>query len=138
MSFAGDLTDELDPGDYILEYVSAGPKNYAYTTTKGKQTCKIRGFSLNYTNAQLLNFDSVKTMVASVQPDKPATYNKRKREDDEQQSSKIIVVTNPSKISRDKYNNILYNKVEKKQYRVVYDKRVIVDAYDTVPFGYCL
>ena len=134
--FTGELTDELDNGDYIVEFVSGGPKNYAYTTFTGKQTCKIRGFSLNYTNSQLLNFGSVRDMVSNVQPENPNTYNKRKREDDKQPSDNTIVVTNPSKISRDKYNNILYNRVEKKKYRVVYDKRIIIDDYDTVPYGY--
>ena len=69
--FTGELTDELDHKDYIVSFVSGGPKNYAYTTAKGKQTCKIRGFSLNYTNAQLLNFGSVNDMVANVRPDQP-------------------------------------------------------------------
>ena len=27
--YLGDLTDELDPGDYITTFVSGGPKNYA-------------------------------------------------------------------------------------------------------------
>ena len=33
---------------------------------------------------------------------------------------------------RDKYNNILYNRLEN-QYKVVYDKRIIIN-YDTVPY----
>lgn len=33
----GDFTSELDPNDYIREFVSAGPKNYAYVTKQGKK-----------------------------------------------------------------------------------------------------
>ena len=43
-----DLTDELDPGDYITTFISGGPKNYAYLTNNGKTETKIRGITLNY------------------------------------------------------------------------------------------
>jgi hypothetical protein len=47
--YLGDLTDEIDPkdGNYIVEFVSAGPKNYAYKTDKGVTKCTIKGFTLN-------------------------------------------------------------------------------------------
>lgn len=141
MSFTGELTDELDSGDYITEFVSGGPKNYAYTTFKGKQTCKIRGFSLNYQNSKLLNFESVSDCVANIDPNHPQTHKsiKRKRtdtDDEEEPQAKIIATHNPSKITRDKYDHIIFNKSETKKYRVVYDKRVVLSNFDTVPFGY--
>ncbi|XP_053373006.1 uncharacterized protein LOC128546475 [Mercenaria mercenaria] len=40
--YLGELTDELDGGEYIVEFVSGGPKNYAYKTSKNKETCKLR------------------------------------------------------------------------------------------------
>lgn len=76
--------DELKAGEYIVKFVSGGPKNYAYKTNRNKETCKVRGITLNYTNSQLINFESVKTIV---------TNPKR---------CPNIVVTNPSKICRDK------------------------------------
>lgn len=75
-------------------------------------------------------------MVGNVSPSKTSTYKKRKLGNKTEQPSKVIVITNPSKISRDKYSNVLYNKQENKQFRVVYDKRVILDNYDTLPYGY--
>ena len=36
--YLGELTNELDDGDHIATFVSAGPKNYAYKTESGK-TC---------------------------------------------------------------------------------------------------
>ena len=75
-------------------------------------------------------------MVAHVRPDQPQTYKKRKLDDGEQPPSKVLVVTNPHKITRDKYNNMIFNRKEDKQYRVVYDKRVIQDNFDTLPYGY--
>ena len=59
----GELTNELETGEHIISFVSGGPKNYAYKTKKGNETCKVRGFPLNFTNIQLINFESVKTLL---------------------------------------------------------------------------
>ncbi|CAG2199782.1 unnamed protein product [Mytilus edulis] len=47
--YLGDFTDELE-GHYIEEFVSGGPKHYAYRRSDGQEVCKVRGFSLNYEN----------------------------------------------------------------------------------------
>ena len=54
----GEMTDELEGGDFIVDFTSAGPKNYGYRTHRGKVCCKVRGFSLNNTRGQQqLNYD---------------------------------------------------------------------------------
>jgi len=116
--YLGDLTDELDKGEHIVEFLSGGPKNYAYKTSENKETCKVRGFTLNYANSQLINFDSVKQIVTDPK------------------STPTITITNPNKICRDKNKRKLYNRVEEKTYQMVYTKRRRVDGYDTVPYGY--
>ena len=62
--FLGDLTNEITPKHgqraYITQFLCGGPKNYAYKVSNGKTHCKIRGFTLNYTNSLVLNFDSLK------------------------------------------------------------------------------
>ena len=45
--FLGNMTNELDDGDFITEFTSGGLKNYGYKTQQGKVCCKVRGFSLN-------------------------------------------------------------------------------------------
>jgi hypothetical protein len=42
----GDMTNELKPGEYIEEFVSGGPKNYACRLLSGKTVCKVRGIIL--------------------------------------------------------------------------------------------
>ena len=116
--YLGELTDELDQGEHIVEFVSGGPKNYAYKTNTHKETCKVRGFTLNYTNSQLINFDGVKQIVTDPK------------------STPQITVTNPCKICRDKNKRKLYNREEHKSYQMLYTKRRRVDSYDTVPYGY--
>ena len=64
----GDMTKELGSDEYISEFVSGGPKNYAYKilnakTSAKKTVCKMRGITLNYTESQFVNFDSIKNMI---------------------------------------------------------------------------
>ena len=61
--YLGDLTNEIDKGEHTTEFVCGGHKNNAYTVSNGKQHCKIRGFTLNFKNSLLLNFDSLKEMI---------------------------------------------------------------------------
>ena len=113
--YLGEFTDELD-GDFIVEFVSGGPKNYAFKTSQGKETCKVRGFTLNFENSQAINFQSVKDVI--------------------QNKTECIVTKNVSKICRDKRKRKLYNREEEKKYQQVFTKRRILNDYTTVPFGY--
>ena len=61
--FLGELTNELNEGDWITDFVAAGPKNYAFRTHQGKEVCKIRGFTLNIRNSRVLNFESMRNMI---------------------------------------------------------------------------
>ena len=61
--YLGDLTDELRPGRYIVEFLSGGPKNYGYLEDDGKETVKVRGFSLNYANSRVIHFDAIKELL---------------------------------------------------------------------------
>ena len=117
--YLGDLTDELD-GDFIVEFVSAGPKNYSYKTNSGKYACKVKGFSLNFQNSLIVNFNSMKEEVQRYVRSEPSQN----------------LVTQNNKICRDKYKHVLFNRCEMKKYQVVYEKRVLGDDFDTKPFGY--
>ena len=59
-NYLGEFTNELELGDYIVEFAAAGCKNYAYNTHMGKTECKVRGFSFNSRGQQQLNFDILK------------------------------------------------------------------------------
>jgi hypothetical protein len=58
---------ELKPGEYIEEFVSRGPKNYAYRVVRDrdavKTVCKVRGITPNYKASNLVNFDVIRKMV---------------------------------------------------------------------------
>lgn len=118
--YLGELTDELN-GHHITTFVSGGPKNYAYQTEDGKTVCKVRGITLNCRSSQVVNFDTVKEMVKNFDP---LIHNEP------------ISVFEPNRIFRDSTNKTLLCKPMRKDYRVVYNKRVICEDFNTLPYGY--
>ena len=130
-AYLGDLTDELwckelgcdgcDDGHWIVEFVSCGPKNYSFRLNTGEIVCKVRGFSLNYANSQIINFDSMKKSLFNWQ---------NGIKDKTLQTVKV-------EIQRQKYQNPhVYTRSVKKNYRVIYDKRRVLEDYTTHPYGY--
>ena len=66
----------MKPGKYIVEFVSGGPRNYAYRVIDTKDdveqsntVSKVRGIKLNYTASQLVNFDIIRGMILNREPD---------------------------------------------------------------------
>ena len=119
-NYLGDLTDELN-GYYITSFVSGGPKNYAYRTKGGKTDTKVRGITLDYAATGKLNHDVVRALLhLHVNCDTNAK----------------VTVDMPFKITRDKKEKDIVTKRMKKDYRIVYNKRVITENYETLPYGY--
>ena len=118
--YLGDLTDELN-GDYITTFISGGPKNYGYITNTGEAILKIRGISLTYDATLTLNIATMRELVESY-----VDYDEQKK----------VTITIPYKITRDKKEKNIVTKRTKKDYRVVYNKRVVNENYETVPYGY--
>ena len=122
--YLGEFTNELDDDDYIVEFVSAGPKNYGNKTKKGKVECKVRGFRLNSEGKTQLNYDVMcQNVLDEIQKplDKP-----RQRQ-----------VIKTHQIVRDARNYELYTYPEYKRYQLVFNKRVInPTTFETYPYGY--
>ena len=112
----GDLTDEVNGND-ITEFVTGGPKNYAYKLehpdSNGNQTvCKVRGISLNYKNALQINYDLIKDMVVDGTQGVTIRENRITRCD-----KKLLTME------------------QKKDYRIVFDKRQ-KQRLTTFPYGF--
>jgi hypothetical protein len=159
----GQLTNELQSDDFILRFVSAGPKTYAYETRKGEICVKAKGFSLNYTNGQALNVDGMIALVneflsiycvqgeSRVQLPTYKLWRKEKKADrlllyrrhEEMgpQSSAILDVKkgvsffSSSKIYRSLTWDVLV-RAEQKFFSVFFNKRIVCSDFDTVPFGF--
>ena len=61
--FLGQMTNELDEGDCIADFVSGGPKCYGYLTEKGKVCVKVKGFTLNAVNGSAFSFENIKKVI---------------------------------------------------------------------------
>ena len=118
--YLGDLTDELK-GDYITTFISGGPKNYGYVTNTGEAILKIRGITLNYDASKTININVMRRLVDLYV--------------DSHVQGKVTINI-PYKITRDRKDRNIVTKRTKKDYRIVYNKRVVKDNYETVPYGY--
>ena len=119
--YLGELTDKLVPGHHITTFISGGPKNYAYVTNNGEAKLKIRGITLNYDASKTINVDVMRHLVE--------LYVDCHIQDK-------VTVNIPYKITRDKKEKNIVTKRTKKDYRIVYNKRVVKENYETVPYGY--
>ena len=118
--YLGEFTNELDPkkGNFIKKFVSAGPKNYAYSTDTGTTKTVVKGISINKTTMANLNFESIKDIVLH------------------DQSKKIAV--EQLKFTIDKPNCEIHSGIVNKSYGFVYDKRILRQDLTTVPYGFRL
>ena len=128
-SYHGYMSNELkDPNSYICEFLGCGPKNYAYKVCTIKHdmleytySVKVCGFVLTTIVMKQLNFDNMRRMLFAF------VKHGCKEE--------FVLVTVP-RIERVAVTHQIVTKIVPKKYRVVYDKRVVLDNFCTVPFGY--
>ena len=120
--FLGQLKDETNDVP-IVTFVSGGAKNYAYKLEDGSTVCKIRGFTLTHRNSMQLNFESMKELVTT-----PGEFEKPLPE------KTSYEIKEPNKITN--RNGKLVSVPHKKQYRLVYDKRILTPSLKTYPFGW--
>ncbi|KAG1651988.1 putative DNA polymerase [Nymphon striatum] len=113
-SYLGELKDEI-PGDSIIEYVSGGPKNYAYNTLKGHSVVKVRGITLNHDNAKLVNLSTMKDLIENQQ---------------------THVEIPDTKFVRSKKDFSIRTVASSKKYQFTYTKRVLMPHFKTLPYGY--
>jgi hypothetical protein len=129
----GQWTYELDDlSDYITQFVSAGPKSYAYITAFGKKIVKIKGLTLNYSALLSVNFESIKALVLHYVD--PEIYPLP----EEMCGESRVTVTYPSRIKRNRQIFQLTSEKVTKQFRVTYGKRMLLrdGSFKTIPFGY--
>ena len=127
-NFLGDLTSELPPGRHITAFTCGGPKNYGYVMNDFDKTgkiskCVIKGISMKFSNCRVVTFDKMSSKVNEyVETGKstPETFYKTDSHFYRAPDFKI------------------YMRDLVKSYKIEYDKRIIIDNYNTVPYGYNL
>ena len=111
----GDLTDELE-GDHITRWCGTGKKSYEYESNRGNVVCKVKGFTLNHKNSQMINGNVMESII--------------------QDSSKTVCTVKKGAITRDPNTKNVVNKDQTKTFSLGYNKRMVQDNYDTLPYGY--
>ena len=123
--YLGDMTNELDNGDFIVEFISAGAKNYGYQTKNGKVVCKVKGFSLNVRGAKQLNYDIIRQNI----------LDEVLHPLDEQRKTLVV---NPTHFVRNPTLKKIKTETQTKSYQLVFDKRVLDHShgFKSYPYGY--
>lgn len=124
-SFLGELTDEIEeaygPGSFIIEWVSAGPKQYSAKIAVGGDInnivvmTKLRGITINASCSEIITFENMKAMVL--------------------EDAKPIKVSIPAQIARLPGWRII-TRPATKIWQPVITKRFRVDKCNTIPLGY--
>ena len=123
-SALGALTDELDAGDYIVEFVCGGPKHYMYRTKDGVTKVVIKGIKITSASEKIITFERLRDMVLN----------------DLEEVEECRIVEHGFFV-RDVKKGEVKCVDRKKLYRVVYNKRRLMKSpynsmTDTVPFGW--
>lgn len=122
--YLGDMTNELDEDDYIIEFISAGAKNYGYVTAKLKSCVKVKGFSLNVRRMAQLNYEVMKQNIL----DEILHRLEDPRKTD---------INNPLHFVRDSVKKKIRTETQIKSNRLVFDKRVMdSETFRSFPYGY--
>lgn len=128
----GDLTDEITsigPDAYISEFCSVGPKSYSIRIklskncdAEEKEISKLKGFICTSASKKNLSFDNYKKMVFGC-------CNKAGAID------KHTIVSKTKNINRRNFFNVVTIE-QQKSFGFTYDKRIVTDAFGTIPYGY--
>jgi hypothetical protein len=59
----GEISSELEKDEWIVEWLSTGPKSYFYRTNKGKTVIKIKGFTLDVDARKDVNEESIRSLI---------------------------------------------------------------------------
>jgi hypothetical protein len=116
--YLGDLTDKVSDNRIIVchRWTKEICLQDCQTRQGGNTTiCKVRGITLNYKNSLTINFDTIKDMVINYRDD-------------------VKTMRDDNKITRD--HKRLLTVHQDKDYRIVFDKRVIMQGDSTRPYGF--
>lgn len=116
-SCLGDLTDELPPGQHIVDFISLAPKTYSYITNTGDSVIKLKGFTVNRQVKKVVNFPSLLQLLHGPKDE-------------------TIAVDYPFNIVRNKRTMEVSCVELSKRLRTTYTKRVVLENFSTLPYGH--
>ena len=113
-SFLGELKNELNVDEHIVEFCSTGPKCYSYLTSKNVEVVHVKGFKvINNDVDGLINYASMNDVVC----DRGKTISMKRNE-----------------ISRND-NLCMFSENVEKKIAFIFDKTILLDDYSSIPYG---
>jgi hypothetical protein len=121
-SYLGQFTSEIEAayGNYIKAFVCAGMKSYSYMTDKNYTDCTVKGITIGYLVNSIITFELIKRLVFT----------------DALSNRKSVVKIPQLKFLRNRKMFSLKTTTVAKDYRYVFDKRVVQDDMFTLPHGF--
>lgn len=111
----GDFKNELKDEEYITSFQSTGPKSYSFKTNLGNSTTKVKGLRLSAGTSNLINHKAMKSVILD---------------------DKVIENVPQLKFTTGYNSSIKTSRDFFKKFQMTFDKRVILDTFGTIPFGY--
>lgn len=95
-------------------------RKHVFITTKNKVTLKAKGVTLHSANAKIVTLESMICLIQGYVTSRDTSH----------------LLTRTETIVRNKKKFTLRNTAVLKRFKVVYDKRVLLPDYTTLPYGY--
>jgi len=122
----GQLASELNDGDFITDFVSIAPKTYAYRTSKGKETVKVKGFTQDSESAGKLSFEGLGKLLSDVVFEEGGVST----------DFANINPPNTEQLLFKREGGGISSTTIKKKLLFGYDKRRLMPDFSTVPWGW--
>jgi hypothetical protein len=140
--YFGDLTSVLPEGDSIVEFVSCGPKTYAYKTRNGLVECKCKGISLSSEASKIVDFDCMVNVmlvkIAELDNVEISDLEMAARLEILKLENHPLAVNVPDpKLQRLMKTGQIFSQPDRQKIlRFTFDQRRIVDLSTSYPYGY--
>ena len=112
----GELLSDLNPGVHIDEFLTIAPKSYGLKLSTGAEIIKFKGVQFTFENSERINFKALSDLLAG--------------------NIEQIELEKKTQFVRQKTKGLIYNIESSKKLKLTFDKRRVLENFDTVPFGY--
>ncbi len=127
----GEWTNELGPGEFIIRFVSLGPKVYAYDTNLGNSVQKYKGITQCTYTEDILEVDEINGGFKKT--GEKLCFDKQKALLEGSLAKQVIIL--PDSITRNGKTQAVRSVPLTKTLQKVYDKRIMLPDYSTMAYG---